>query len=129
MQSQHLSCVINTSPNAAYEFIADPANLPAWAAGLAKSEVRVDGEDLLMDSPMGPVRVKFVPYNPQLVADHEVTLPTGTVVYNPLRVLAHPEGCEVVFTIRQLNLTDEEFARDCEMVTQDLATLKEILEH
>lgn len=128
MQSQHVSTVIRADASAVYEFIAEPTNLPKWAAGLAKSEVIKDGEDLLVESPMGQVCVRFVPRNDLLVADHEVTLPTGTTVTNPLRVLAHPLGCEVIFTVRQIELSDEEFARDCEMVAADLETLREFIE-
>lgn len=128
MQSRHVSNVINADAGEVYEFIAEPTNLPKWAAGLAKSEVTQDGDDLLVESPMGQVRVRFVPHNDLLVADHDVTLPTGTTVTNPLRVLAHPLGCEVIFTVRQIELSDEEFARDCEMVAADLETLRGIIE-
>lgn len=47
---------------------------------------------------------------------------------NPVRVVAHPDGAEIIFTIRQLGLTDEEFDRDAAMVEQDLDTLKMIVE-
>ena len=49
---------------------------------------------------MGEVRVRFVPKNAQRVADYDVRLPDGTVVTNPLRLLTHPHGSEVVFTVR-----------------------------
>ena len=77
---------------------------------------------------MGQVTVKFVPPNDFGVLDHDVTLPTGAVVTNPLRVLAHPEGSEVVFTLRQLDMSDEDFERDAALVVADLARLKVILE-
>lgn len=128
MQSQDVSIVINADASEVYGFITEPTNLPLWAAGLAKSAVTKDGDDLLVDSPMGQVRVRFVPQNELLVVDHDVTLPTGTTVTNPLRVLTHPRGCTVVFTVRQIELSDEEFARDCDLVAADLETLKEIFE-
>ena len=49
--------------------------------------------------------------------------PMGRGVDNPLRELAHPDGAESVFAVRQLALTDEEFERDCAAVSADLATL------
>jgi len=67
--------------------------------------------------------VRFVPQNTFGVLDHDVTLPSGTVVTNPLRVVAHPAGSEVIFTVRQIELTDEEFARDIRMVEADLDRL------
>ena len=77
---------------------------------------------------MGEVRVRFVPRNDFGVLDHDVTLPDGAVVTNPLRVLAHPEGSELVFTVRQLDMDDEEFNRDCGMVAADLARLAALVE-
>ena len=128
MRSRHVSTVIAVAPDVVYDFAADPENLPKWAAGLATADVRRDGDLLLAESPMGLVTVKFAPRNDFGVLDHDVTLPTGVVVTNPLRVLAHPDGAEVVFTLRQLDMPDEDFERDAAMVEADLAKLKEILE-
>jgi hypothetical protein len=63
------------------------------------------------------------------VLDHEVPLPSGEVVYNPMRVVPDGEACEVVFTLRrQQGMTSEEFERDAATVAADLATLKRLLE-
>lgn len=102
--------------------------LATWAQGLAKADLTRDGDDLIAESPMGRVRVRFVPRNRYRVADHDVVLPSGTTITNPLRVLAHPEGSEVVFTVRQVELTDDEFERDCSMVGEDLERLRELIE-
>ena len=123
-----MSRVIAAPPQAVYEFASNPDNLPKWATGLAKSEVVRDGDTLLVDSPMGMVTVRFAPFNEFGVLDHEVTLPTGITVTNPVRVLGHPLGSEVVFTIRQVQLTDDEFDRDTQMVEGDLARLKQVIE-
>lgn len=128
MRSRHLSCVIAASPDAVYRYAADPDNLPSWAAGLAAAEVRRDGAELVVSSPMGEVRVRFVAYNDHGVLDHEVTLPSGQRVLNPMRVVAHPDGAEVVFTVRQLGMTDEQFERDAAAVERDLQALGRIVE-
>jgi hypothetical protein len=128
MKSRHVSRVISVSPELVYEFASNPDNLPKWAAGLAKTEVVREGDVLLVDSPMGKVTVRFVPLNEYGVIDHDVTLPSGTTVTNPVRVLAHPEGSEILFTIRQIELTDDEFDRDIEMVEGDLERLKRLME-
>lgn len=128
MQSRHVSQVIEASPAAVYAYAADPDHLPEWAAGLARAEAHREGDDLVVDSPMGRVTVRFVPPNDLGVLDHEVTLPSGTVVLNPMRVMAHPAGSEVVFTVRQVELTDAEFERDCSMVAADLVRLKRRVE-
>jgi len=49
-------------------------------------------------------------------------------VRNPVRILSHPTGSEIVFTIRQLDLTDDEFDRDTSLVEQDLERLQELVE-
>jgi uncharacterized protein YndB with AHSA1/START domain len=128
MKSRHVSRFISVSPELVYEFASNPDNLSKWAAGLAESEVARKGDVLLLDSPMGKVTVRFVPRNEYGVIDHDVTLPTGTTVTNPMRVLAHPEGSEIVFTVRQIELTDEEFDRDIVMVEGDLERLKRLME-
>lgn len=123
MRSQHVSRVISASPDAVYEYASNVENLPEWAAGLAQSEVARNGDTLLVESPMGRVEVRFVERNRYGVLDHDVTLPSGTVVTNPVRVLPHPDGAEVVFTVRQIELDDEEFARDINLVEADLERL------
>lgn len=128
MKSRHVSRVIAATPQAVYAFAADVDNLPRWAAGLAQADVQRDGDELLVDSPMGQVRVRFVERNTLGVLDHDVTLPSGTVVANPLRVVPHPEGSEIIFTVRQIELTDEEFERDVALVAADLDRLAALVE-
>lgn len=127
MRSIHVSTVLPHDPSAVYDYARDPAHLPDWAAGLARSAVVVEGDVLTADSPMGTVTVRFAERNDLGVLDHDVTLPTGEVVANPMRVLAHPDGAEVVFTIRQRDLTDEQLAADAALVEADLHRLGERL--
>ncbi len=128
MKSRHVSRVIAVPPELVYEFASNPDNLPSWAAGLATSDVVRQGDALVVDSPMGAVTVRFAPRNEYGVLDHDVTLPSGTTVTNPMRVLAHPQGSEIVFTIRQIELTDDEFDRDTDLVERDLERLKRLVE-
>lgn len=128
MRSRHVSQVIRRPPADVYAFAADPDNLPRWAAGLAQSDVRREGDRLVVESPMGEVTVTFAPPNALGVLDHDVRLPSGEVVHNPVRVVAHPDGAEVVFTVRQLDLSDDELDRDAATVHEDLERLRAILE-
>lgn len=128
MQSRHISRVIRRPVAEVYDFVADPMNLPHWAAGLAQGEVRRRGDALVADSPMGEVVVRFVPRNDLGVVDHDVTLPSGETVTNPFRVLTHPDGAEVLFTVRQYTMGDAEFERDCGLVAADLDRLAALLE-
>ncbi len=127
-ESRHISTVIGVEPAAVHAFADDPANLPRWAAGLSGSVEYLDGR-WRAESPMGTVTVTFAPANEWGVLDHDVELPTGEVTHNPLRVTAHPDGAEIVFSLRRADgVTDDEFERDAAMVTADLARLKQLLE-
>jgi len=123
-----INVTILRSSDEVYAFIANPENLPRWASGLSGSIQRV-GSDWIAESPMGKIRIKFADRNSFGVVDHDVTLSSGMVVYNPMRVLKNNEGSEVVFTLfRQPNMSDEQFAQDEAWIKKDLATLKSILE-
>lgn len=127
-ESRHVSTVIGAEPQAVYAFASDPANLPRWAAGLSGSIAHVDGR-WRAESPMGTVTVTFARANEWGVLDHDVELPSGEVTHNPLRVSAHPDGAEIVFSLRRADgVTDDEFERDAATVTADLARLKQLLE-
>ena len=127
-QSQYISEWIDRPAAEVYAFASNPANLPWWASGLGPAVEYTDGQ-WLADSPMGRVGVAFAPHNDFGVLDHDVTLPSGEVVHNPMRVIADGSACEVVFTLRrQPGVSDEDFARDGDTVAADLATLKRVLE-
>jgi len=126
--SRHISERIERSVNEVYKFASDPTNLPAWAPGLGRSVELVDGQ-WIAESPMGRVAFAFVPGNEYGVLDHNVTLPSGQIIYNPMRIIADGTGCEVVFTLRrQPGMSDEDFDRDADAVAADLAALKRVLE-
>lgn len=126
--SLHISQRIGCPAQRAYAFASDLANLPLWAAGLGGSITQVDGE-WRVPSPDGDVLVRMVPANEHGVLDHTVVLPDGTSSYNPMRVLADGEGCEVVFTLRRRpTMSDDDLAADAAAVAADLRTLKRILE-
>src|SRR5215471_7204438 len=108
-ESRHISEWIDRPAAEVYEYAVDPANLPQWAPGR--------------------VGFAFVPRNEYGVLDHHVTVPSGEVLYIPLRVIADERGCEVVFTLRRRpGMTDEDFAADMDAVAADLTRLRQVLE-
>lgn len=126
--SRHVSAAIRRAPSDVYAFAADPQNLPRWAAGLATT-VRREGDPWTAESSMGQIKVRFAAKNDLGVLDHDVTLPSGEVVRNPMRVMPNAEGSEVVFTLyRRPPMTDGEFERDARAVARDLEALKKIME-
>jgi hypothetical protein len=128
LRSRHLSTIIHCPPETVYTFASNPDNLTKWATGLVQDKVTRDGELLCVESPEGRTTISFVRRNDLGVLDHDVTLPSGETIHNPFRVLAHPEGAEVLFSLRQLGLSDTEFDRDAGLVEADLRRLKERLE-
>lgn len=128
MPSQHIAVDVERPADAVYAYAADPSNLPAWASGLGGSGELVDGR-WETEAPFGRVVVAFVAPNALGVLDHDVTLPTGKVVRNPMRVLADGTGCEVVFSLRRApGTSDEAHEQDAATILDDLETLKRIVE-
>jgi hypothetical protein len=108
--------------------MSNPERLPHWATAFCKSVCRA-GDDWLVETTDGEMKVRFVAPNEFGVADHVATLPTGETVNVPLRVIANGSGSEVLFTLfQQPGMSDEQFKRDAAMVRRDLETLKGLLE-
>jgi hypothetical protein len=127
--TEHVTVAIDRPADAVYAYASDPANLSQWASGLADTSLALVDGHWVTDSPMGRVTVDFAPQNTYGVLDHNVTLPSGETVYNPVRVIADGDGCEVVFTVRQRDgVSDTEFTNDLAVVRADLKTLRDLLE-
>lgn len=127
-ESRHVSERIDRPASEVYDFVVDPANIPRWAPGLGGSVENVDGR-WLVDTPGGRVSFAFVERNPYGVLDHYVTMPSGEIFYNPMRVIPNGDACEVGFTVRRIpGSGDEEFDRDAGLVRADLARLKRLME-
>ena len=128
-ESTHVSTTIDRPADEVYAYVSDPRNLSAWAAGLARADVELIDGAWTAQSPMGRVTIEFAPPNPFGVLDHEVTLPSGEVVSNPLRVIPNADGCDVVFTVhRRTGVSAEDFAADAQAVAADLDTLRELMQ-
>lgn len=124
----HIAVLVRCDPASAYEFIRDPRNLPRWATGLGTTIEQVDGE-WVADSAMGRLTVRFAPANEFGVVDHVVALSGGEATNNPMRVLPHHTGCEVVFALQRADdIPAEDFEADAAAIRADLGSLRDILE-
>ncbi|WP_426029950.1 SRPBCC family protein [Caulobacter sp. DWP3-1-3b2] len=111
-----------------HAFAQPPETFPKWTAGLGADLTR-DGDRWIAHGPDGDVHVRFSPENPYGVLDHWVTLPDGSELSIPLRVVANGDGAEVTLTLfRAPGMDDAAFARDQGLVAKDLATLKALME-
>ena len=128
LKAKTLSVSIDCSPSELARFVSNPLNLPKWAPAFCKA-VRRSGDDWIVDTPGGPVRVHFVNRNDMGVMDHTVVVEAGEEITVPMRVLANGTGSEVLLTMFQLpGISDDQFAQDAEMVARDLQSLKLVME-
>ena len=128
LESRTLSVTIARPPRKVYEFVSNPENLPRWAAGLGKS-VRKTGAGWVVETPQGPMQLRFAEKNDFGVLDHHVTTAQGVEIYVPMRVVPNGSGSGVTFTLfRMPEMSDKRFAEDTGMVERDLKTLKSTLE-
>lgn len=123
--SRHVPLLSTATPQKIYEIARDLPRLPAWASGLASGTLSlIDANSLHLESPMGLVHTEFTPINTYGILDHVVTLPDGTKVLNPFRVIPHDTGSELIFTVRP----SENFEEDCQAVAADLERLVALAE-
>ena len=129
LPARSFSVSIRQDWQALYEQIWHPQFFPQWAAGLAESELRQDGDRWLADGPDGPIVIRFTPHNAFGVMDHVVEPGDGSDVHVPLRVVANRSGAEVILTLyRQPDMTDERFAADIRLIDRDLKALKRLID-
>jgi Polyketide cyclase / dehydrase and lipid transport len=126
--SRHITEWIDRPAAEVYDYASNPANIPEWAPGLGTAVENVGGQ-WFVETGSGRVGVAFAERNKLGVLDHEVTLPSGDVIYNPMRVVPDGDGSEVDFVLRRRpEMTDEDFERDAGLVQADLTRLKRIVE-
>ena len=136
LPARTFSVSIRCEWQALYEQIWRPEMFARWAAGLADSALRQDGNRWVADGSDGPVALRFTPHNPFGVMDHWVDqgsaggeINASGEIYVPLRVVANGTGAEVLLTLyRQPGMTDEHFAADIKLINRDLRSLKTLIE-
>jgi carbon monoxide dehydrogenase subunit G len=118
----HIS--ILAPPKSVIAFLSDMENWKTWAPWV-HSVTRFSGGDWKLETEAGPMKVRFVEPNSLGVLDHEVTVASGMVVLNSMRVLPNGDGSELVMVVFQSpRVSTEQFDRDVQAVTDDLARLK-----
>jgi hypothetical protein len=130
LPARSFSISIRHEWRALYERIWRPEFFPNWAAGLADSAMRPDGDGRwLADGFDGPIHIRFTPHNVLGVMDHWVDPGTGQDVHVPLRVVENGDGAEVILTLfRQPGMDEDRFSADIKLVNRDLKALKSLIE-
>jgi hypothetical protein len=128
-EARTLHVQIDCEPTAVYCFVANLENFPRWATSFCQS-IRQTAGAWVAVTPQGEVTIRLAPANSCGVLDHYVAPAGGAEVYVPLRVVANGSGSEVLFTLFRLPaMSDADYAADAALVEQDLASLKQVLEH
>jgi hypothetical protein len=128
LKSRTLSVSLNCDPKRVYEFVSKPENLPKWAKMFCRSIKKSNG-GWIVETPQGPVNVRFSKRNDFGVLDHYVSSAPGVEVFVPMRVVPNGSGSEVLLTLFQpAGMSGERFAEDIRWVEQDLHHLKSIME-
>jgi hypothetical protein len=128
MQPRTLTVGIDRKPQAVYQFVVNPENLPRWATSFCLS-ARRDGGDWIVETSRGPIRFHFGPPNDLGVLDHYIRLAPGHEICIPMRVVPMGQGSAVLFTLFPWSdMSDDQYATDLAVVERDLANLKQLLE-
>jgi carbon monoxide dehydrogenase subunit G len=118
----HIS--ILAPPKSVIAFLSDIENWKTWAPWI-HSVTRPSPGYWKLETEAGPMEIRFVEPNSLGVLDHEVTLASGMVVLNSMRVLPNGDGSELVMVVFQSpGVSTEQFDRDVQAVTDDLTRLK-----
>lgn len=128
LKSRTLSVSIECPPARVYGFVANPENFPKWATAFCRSVRKAEGR-WIVETPDGPMGIRFVGPNELGVVDHAVSPAPGLEILVPMRVVPNGSGSEVLFTLFQLpEMSEERYAEDARLVERDLRTLKSVLE-
>jgi hypothetical protein len=124
---KNITISINKPASEVYAFASNPENFPKWVAFI--KSIAKEGDHWIGKTTIGDIKIKWSPKNEFGVLDHEVTLTSGDVVLNPMRVIPNNKGTEFVFTLFWMpGRTETAFNEDAQAVTADLKKLKEIME-
>lgn len=125
---KNISISINKPTEEVYQFVSAPENFPVWVEFI-ESITKEKGNTWFAKTDLGNIKIEFVPKNNFGIVDHLVTLPDGSSVNNPMRVIANGKGSELVFTLFWIpDRTEKEFNQDVKLVENDLQKVKKILE-
>ena len=126
--SRAITVSIDSPADRIYAYVRDGENFPEWLDSFVRSVTRT-AAGWVLETADGDMGWRFVAANEFGVLDHYVTLPSGDVILNPMRVVPNGAGSEVMFTLFQRpGVSNDEFAADAGMVERDINRLKSILE-
>ena len=128
MRHDTQSIEIDVPPNHAFEFLAQPENLPHWAAGFAKA-IRRDGNAWTVTTPQSEVEMRYVTDPTLGILDFHISPAPGVTIVAHSRILPLGEGSLYVFTQEQApGMPDLAFDGQVATLGRELRLLKSLLE-
>ena len=123
MHADTQTITLPVSSQDAFAFLADPANLPRWAVGFARS-IQREGEAWIVQTAQGAMPVRIVADAMRGTIDFHMTVAPGFEAVAYSRVVPNDSGAEYVFTQFQLpSMADEVFEGQREALAEELAIL------
>ena len=126
------SIAINASPQKVFEFLAEPTNVPKWAAGFSE----VDGEHAFMETPRGKMKIGM-----RMACDSRVgtidtimTMPDGSIGKAFSRITENDGGKSSIFSFVlmappvPLEKLEGTMNEQKQQLAEELQVLKQILE-
>jgi hypothetical protein len=124
----HRTEVVHTSiaaaPQRVIAWLRDLNNWATWAPWI-QSVSQISTREWTLATEAGMMQVRFVEPSSFGVLDHDVSLESGETAFNSMRVLPNGSGSELVMVLFQRpSMSRDQFQRDVEAVTDDLARMR-----
>ena len=123
MRADTQTITVPVSAEVAFDFLAQPENLPRWAVGFARG-IRREGDAWIVQTAQGELPVRVVADAARGTIDFHLGVAPGLEAVAYSRVVPNDSGAEYVFTQFQLpGMADEVFAAQRAALTEELAIL------
>lgn len=123
MRSDTQATTIPASYAEAFEFLANPENLPRWAVGFARG-IRREGDNWIVQTAQGEIPVRYVADMERGTIDFHMSVAPDIEMVAYSRVVPNATGAEYVFTQFQgPGMSDEVFAGQRAALAEELAIL------
>jgi RNA recognition motif-containing protein len=125
LRSKTIAASVTWDPQTAFDWIADPQNLPRWHSSFCRS-LGVENDALVVQSPRGPVGVRFITDDRARILDFIMRCRTVDLAAS-FRVLPNGEGAEIVVTLVQpRGFPDHFFQEQVRWMENGLRNLRKI---
>jgi hypothetical protein len=128
MRTDTQTIFIETSFEHAFRYLADPENLPRWAAAFAQ-QIKPHREGWVVTTPQGELGMRYVTHSSLGIVDYHISSAPAVEVVAHSRLIPVGEGVLYVFTqVQPSGMSDQAFDGQVRTLTRELRLLKSLLE-